>query len=127
MLEYLVIGLLVVTLLNMVFLYKISLNLKALIKVNRKLGQPSQADKDLSLGKHDAVIERCLNDIAKNPKHAKAHWYLGKAYFEKEMWDEAKSELELVGKLQPDWREESVAPYLEEIERQLGAVANPEG
>jgi hypothetical protein len=121
MIEFLAIGLLIVALINTALLYKIAVALNALLDVNKKWGQPSQAEKDLASGKHDAVIERSLKDITENPKHAKAHWHLAKAYYEKEMWNEAKTEMEIVARLQPSWRSESVDPYIQEIAIRLNA------
>jgi cytochrome c-type biogenesis protein CcmH/NrfG len=124
MLEYLVVGLLVIALINTGFLYKIGIDLRALLEVTKKWGTPSQAETDLKNGENDAVIARGLKDVAENPQHAKAHWYLGQAYYQKQMWKEAKEQMEIVAQLQPCWRSESTDPYIEEIGRRLKAVSD---
>ena len=47
---------------------------------------------------------------------------MGRAFYAKEMWNEAKEQLEVVAQLQPCWRE-SIVPYLEGIERRLKAIS----
>ena len=119
MLEQIVIAIFALTLVNAVSLFKIRDDLRGLLKINEKWARNPQAETDLELGKHDEVIARCLQDIDDNPRHAKAHWYLGRAYFEKEMLSEAKEQLELLAKLYPSWRAEFTEPYVQEIDNQL--------
>jgi len=119
MLEYLIVALLVFTVINTGFLYKTSADLRELLDANRKWGRPSQADTDLENGDVDAVIERSLKDIADKPRHAKARWYLGKAYYEKEMWKEANEQMQIVAQLQPCWQNESTDSYIHEITRRM--------
>lgn len=119
MLEQFVIAIFALTLINAVSLYKIRDDLRALLRINKKWDRKPQAETDLDLGIQDEVIARCLRDINDNPRHAKAHWYLGKAYYQKEMWNEAKAQMELLAKLDPSWRAEFTEPYVQEIDRQL--------
>lgn len=102
-------------------LYMITTDLRALLNVNKTWGREPKAEMDLQNGKFDDVIARALKDIEANPRYAKTHWFLGKAYYDKGMWKEAREEMELLAKLQPSWRREFVDPYLQEIERRLEA------
>jgi tetratricopeptide (TPR) repeat protein len=119
MLEQIVIAILALTLINAVSLYKVRDDLHALLKINEKWARKPQAETDLDLGKYDEVIARCLKDINDNPRHAKAHWYLGKAYYDKGMCKEAREQMELLARLQPSWRAEFTEPYVQEIDSQL--------
>jgi tetratricopeptide (TPR) repeat protein len=121
MLEQIVIAILALTLINTVSLYRIRDDLRALLKINEKWARKPQAETDLDLGKYDEVIARFLKGINDNPRHAKAHWYLGKAYYDKGMWQEAKAQMEFLARLNPSWRAEFADPYLREIERRLKA------
>jgi len=89
------------------------------VALNKKWDTMPIAQSALRDGKYDDVIKRCLKDLEKTPTHTQAHWYLGRAYYAKQMWPEAKREMELVGELEPTWRDEYTKPYLEEIEKKL--------
>lgn len=121
MLEQFVFAIFALTLINAVTLYKIRDDLRALLKVNKAWGREPRAEMDLQNGKIDDVIARALKDIEANPRYAKPHWFLGKAYYDKGMWKEAREQMVLLAKLQPSWRAEFTEPYVQEIDRQLKA------
>ncbi len=119
MLDFLAFALLAVAITNTAILYRIGRNLQLLTTSADTWKRQSQADTDLQAGKWDDVIARCLKDIEKSPLHGKTHWYLGRAYYAKGFWEKAREQMELVSRLEPSWRRDSIEPYLQEIERQL--------
>lgn len=120
LLEYLVAGLLVVLLFAAVLLIRIEQHFRELLAVCRKWGEPPQAELDLRHGKYDDVIERCLADLERFPMHTKARLYLAQAYYGKEMWEEAKRELEVLSELAPSWQRDFTQPYLDKISQRVG-------
>ncbi|MGZ0163093.1 MAG: hypothetical protein ACKVII_04190 [Planctomycetales bacterium] len=119
MFEQIDVAILALTLINAVSLYRIRDDLRALLIVNKTWGREPQAELDLQNGNFDDVIARALKDIEANPRYAKPHWFLGKAYYDKGLWKEAREQMELLAKLQPSWRAEFIEPYVQEIDRQL--------
>lgn len=104
-----------------VFLFRAVGTLGKLLELMQSWDHPPVAEVELRRGNLDEVIRRCLADIAETPRHVKAHWYLGRAYYAKQMWHEARRALETVGELDPSWRREHTQPYLDEIDKRLSA------
>lgn len=70
---------------------------------------------------YDEVITFSLNHIQNKPNEAYAYWFLGKAYFEKKEYEEAKKHFIKAIALNPEWEKEWVKPYLEKIEMEATA------
>ena len=115
MLEFALLGLLIVVTINNFILHQCATEIRLLRRVSESSITGSIADQELQDGKIDDVIERCLKDISENSMHAKARWYLGKAYYASERWDEACREFHIVAQLQPTWHRDSIQPFLDQI------------
>ena len=68
----------------------------------------------LESGRLDDLISACQRKLLARPNHAYAHWYLGRAYFLQERWQDARTEFETLRRISPDWAS-SIDPYIEEI------------
>ena len=67
---------------------------------------------------YDELIKYSKELLNERPNHTYALWYLGKAYFNTEDYENAKVCFEKIVKSNLEWRE-NVEPYLEEINENL--------
>jgi cytochrome c-type biogenesis protein CcmH/NrfG len=74
----------------------------------------------LESGRLDDLISECQRKLLDRPNHAYAHWYLGRAYFLQERWQDARTEFETLRRISPDWAS-SIDPYIEEIGEKGGS------
>jgi tetratricopeptide (TPR) repeat protein len=76
------------------------------------------ADGHLSRGETDELIEYALEKLETYSHSPDIHWYLAKAYFQKEDWVESKKCFLRSADISPVYRE-AIEPYIEEIEHRL--------
>lgn len=74
----------------------------------------------LESGRLDDLISECQHKLLDRPNHAYAHWYLGRAYFLQERWQDARTEFETLRRISPDWVS-SIDPYIDEIGEKGGS------
>jgi tetratricopeptide (TPR) repeat protein len=116
--EILIGAILVSSVVTAYLLHRIASCLREMLDLQAKWAKDSPAESHLLNGQYDEAIEINLAKIEDTPSHFKAHWYLGRAYYGKEMWQEARREMEIVGRLNPPWIEDT-QPYIMEIEKKL--------
>jgi cytochrome c-type biogenesis protein CcmH/NrfG len=78
-------------------------------------------------GALDKLLTLANERIKERPNDAYAHWYLARIYRLREDWDQALTELKIVGRLVPEWQSEYVTPVVRAIEEASGRnmPANP--
>ncbi len=118
---YLLIAIAILLVVVLSLLGKIVHSLDQIHRLANKWHKGSEAEKDLRDGQFDEVIKRSEKEINRNPTNIQAHSCLARAYYAKEMWEEAKREMEIVAKINPSWKREFTQPYIEEIDKQLSS------
>jgi|GEM_PF-4725887 len=66
-------------------------------------------------GKWEELILHCEEQLSIKPNHSYAIWYKGKAYYQKNEIEKAKSCFELLEKIEPAWSKSHVEPFLQAI------------
>lgn len=69
-------------------------------------------EEKLDQGKYDEVIQDSLEFLQNRPHHTYAQWYLAKAYYYTNDYENAKIYFEKILEKEPGW-ENSVKPYLD--------------
>lgn len=69
-------------------------------------------------GHLDKLVAIASDRIKERPNDAHAHWYLARVYRLWGNWDHALNEMEIVGKLVPEWRAEYVMPFIRAVEEE---------
>jgi len=69
----------------------------------------------LEEGNVSELISYCNDTLIKKPNNALALWWLGKAYFQKEDYINAKECFRKVLLTEPDWEKSHIEPYLKKI------------
>lgn len=72
------------------------------------------AEEKIDKGLYSEVISDAKEFLKDRPHHTYTQWYLAKAYYYTDDFENAKLYFEKILKREPDW-EESVKPYLDEI------------
>jgi len=67
-------------------------------------------------GKFDELLASCKEQLEKKPHHSYALWYKAKAYYQKQDYDKSKPYFEKLAKVEPNWEESHIQPYLDKIE-----------
>lgn len=73
-----------------------------------------EAEEMLDKECYDELIKHSKDLLQERPNHTYALWYLGKAYYNTEDYDNAKIYFEKIAKTNLEWRD-NVEPYLDEI------------
>ena len=68
----------------------------------------------LESGRLEQLISKCRHWLVERPNHTYAHWYLGRAYYLQERWDEALQAFSTAKRISPEWAG-TVDPYIDEI------------
>lgn len=70
-------------------------------------------------GEYDKVIECSLEHVEKKSKDAYGYWFLGKAYYKKEDYQESLDYFNKTSEICPSWDKEWVEPYIKKINEKL--------
>ena len=73
----------------------------------------------LDKGELDTLINEASERTSSHPNDGQAHWYLARAYHQKEDWFRALKAFQSVARISPDWRQEYIEPYVEEIQEKI--------
>lgn len=76
----------------------------------------------LDRGQFDKAIELAAERVSTHPNDVQAHWYLARAYTHKEDWFQAIKHFNTVSRIQPNWNDQYVAPYVKEIQVRIKHV-----
>jgi len=71
-------------------------------------------------GDLDKLLTLANERIKERPNDALPHWYLARIYRLREDWDQALTEIKIVGRLVPEWQANYVAPFVRAIEEASG-------
>jgi cytochrome c-type biogenesis protein CcmH/NrfG len=74
----------------------------------------------LERGQLELLVSRCRERLRERPNHVYAHWFLGRAYYLQERWDEALQAFEAAKRISPEWAE-SVEAYIDDIRMKGGS------
>ena len=80
---------------------------------------PHQLRDLLDKGEFDKVIELAGQRTSSHPNDVQAHWYLARAYQQKEEWFKALKEFHSVSRIEPTWSGKHVEPYIQEIQEKI--------
>jgi len=67
-------------------------------------------------GALDKLLALANERIKERPNDADPHWYLARIYRLREDWDQALTEMKIVGRLVPEWQANYVTPFIQAIE-----------
>lgn len=67
-------------------------------------------------GKSKELIGHCEDELKKRPNSSNALWFLAKAYYQIEDFEQSKEHFEKLSTLEPSWYESDIKPFMEKID-----------
>lgn len=65
------------------------------------------------------MIELGKENVERNYNTPEAHWWIAKAYFAKEMWEESLFHFTESARLDPAHQKDQIDPFIEAIQKKL--------
>ena len=113
---YIILAIVIIGLLFILFLgYKVTAKLSR-VKASDKFQFFAQEQMDK--GCYEDLVTYALDFLKDRPHHTYAQWYLAKAYYNLEDYENAKKYFEKIAQRELEWRD-NVMPYLDEINDNL--------
>ena len=113
---YVILAIVVAGLLFIIFMgYKVGAKLSS-VKADDKF--QFFAEEQMDKGCYEELITYALDFLKERPHHTYAQWYLAKAYYNLEDYENAKKYFEKIAQRELEWRD-NVMPFLDEINDNL--------